>query len=137
MRFLIVEDSRTAQNLIKNYVSEIDIGCEASFIEVKTGEAALEAIEANHVDFVLLDWNLSSKMTGLDILKTIRGQDRFRKLPIIMVTSEGEKPKVIEALKCGASDYTVKPIDKKVFSEKVLKLAMGIIYKPRHGEIAV
>jgi len=128
MRFLIVEDSRTTRNLIKNYVGEIDIGREVCFLEAENGETALEMLETNHVDFAFLDWNLSSKMTGLDVLKNIRKQEKFKKMPVIMVTSESDKPNVIESLKCGANDFTVKPIDKNSFAEKVLKLAMGIMF---------
>jgi len=128
MRFLIVEDSRPTRNLIKNYVSEIDIGREVSFLETESGESALEILGQNHIDFVFLDWNLSSKMTGLDLLRIIRRQEKFRRIPVVMVTSESAKPDVIEALKCGANDFTVKPIDKKIFSEKVLKIAMGMLF---------
>ncbi|MCL2192599.1 MAG: response regulator [Treponema sp.] len=128
MRFLLVEDSRPTRNLIKNYVGELDIGREVSFLETETGETALEMLGQNHIDFVFLDWNLSSKMTGLDVLKIMRKQEKFKQIPVIMVTSESGKPDVIEALKCGANDFTVKPIDKKVFSEKVLKIAMSILF---------
>ena len=128
MMFLLVEDSRTTRNLIKNYVGEMDLGRKADFMEAENGETALEILEENHIDFVFLDWNLSSKMTGLDVLKEIRKKEKFKNLPIVMVTSDSEKPNVIEAMKCGANDFTVKPIDKKAFSEKVLKIAMGILY---------
>jgi len=128
MRFLIVEDSRPTRNLIKNYVGDLDIGSKASFLEADSGETAFEMMANNHIDFVFLDWNLSSKITGLDVLKIIRKQDKFKRLPVVMVTSESGKPYVIEALKCGANDFTVKPIDKKAFSEKVLKLVMSVRY---------
>jgi len=106
----------------------MDIGREASFIEADNGEIALDMLEVNHIDFVFLDWNLSSKMTGLDVLKLIRRKEKFKKLPVIMVSSESAKPNVIEALKCGANDFTVKPIDKKIFTEKVLKITMSILH---------
>jgi len=128
MRFLIVEDSRPTRNLIKNYVSELDIGSKANFLEADSGEVAFEMMANNHIDFVFLDWNLSSKITGLDVLKIIRKQEKFKQLPVVMVTSESGKPHVIEALKNGANDFTVKPIDKKAFSGKVLKLVMGVRY---------
>ena len=128
MKFLIVEDSRTTRNLIKNYVSEMDISHAISFVEAENGEIALDLLELHEIDFVFLDWKLSSKMTGLEVLKAIRKKEKFKKLPVVMVTSESEKGNVIESLKCGANDFTVKPIDKKAFSEKVLKIAMGIIH---------
>jgi len=125
MRFLLVEDSRTTRNLIKSYVKEMDLGRPASFIEAENGEVAMEALKNNFIDFVFLDWNLSSLMTGLDVLVEIRKQEKHKQLPVIMVTSEGDKPSVIKAMKCGANDYVVKPIDKKVLTEKVLKIAMS------------
>jgi len=128
MRFLIVEDSRPTRNLIKNYLSEIDIGRDVSFIEAENGETALAVLAQNQIDFLILDWNLSSKMTGLDVLKTIRKLEKYKSTPAIMVTSESGKHNVIEALKCGANDFTVKPIDRKSFSEKVLKLAMTVLF---------
>jgi len=128
MMFLLVEDSRPTRNLIKNYVSEMDLGGNLDFIEAESGEIALDMLEAYQADFVFLDWNLSSKMTGLDVLKEIRKKDKFKNLPVVMVTSESDKPNVIEAMKCGANDFTVKPIDKKIFTEKVLKIAMGILH---------
>jgi two-component system chemotaxis response regulator CheY len=122
MTFLIVDDSRTARNLIKNYVNEIKSEHYYNFIEAENAAAALTALQTNRIDFVFLDWNLSSKMTGLDILKEIRAMEKYKTVPVFMITSEGDKVHVIEALKCGANDFIVKPIDPKVFEPKVFKL---------------
>ena len=128
MRFLLVEDSRTTRNLIKSYVKEMDLGRPASFLEAENGEVAMEMLKSNHVDFVFLDWNLSSLMTGLDVLLEIRKQEKHKQLPVIMVTSEADKPNVIKAMKCGANDYAVKPIDKRVLTEKVMKIVMNAMH---------
>jgi two-component system chemotaxis response regulator CheY len=121
MIFLIVEDSRPARNLIKSYVNEIDTNRQYDYIEAESGEASLQILQTHRVDFVFIDWNLSTKMTGLDVLKTIRKDIKFKQLPIIMVTSESDKPNVIESLKYGANGFIVKPIEKKFFREIVLK----------------
>jgi len=120
MVILVTEDSRPTRNLIKSYINEMDIG-PYDVIEAENGEDALVIVQKRTVDFVLLDWNLSTKMTGLDTLKAIRKMDQYKKTPIIMVTSESDKFKVVEALKSGANDYVVKPIDKKSFTEKVTR----------------
>jgi two-component system chemotaxis response regulator CheY len=131
MVFLIVEDSRPARNLIKSYVSEIDIGHrQCDFIEVENGETAWDIIQTRRVEFVFCDWNLSTKMTGLDVLKTIRNDPRFKELPIMMVTSESDKLNVVEALKYGASGFIVKPINKELFMEKALKVINNSVYMP-------
>jgi len=128
MTFLIVEDSRTTRNLIKNYLTELKLDQKLTFLEAEDGEGALDMLKTRFVDFALLDWNLSTKMTGLDILKTIRATEKHKKLPVIMITGESEKPNVIEAIKHGASDFASKPIDQKSFGEKILK-ALSIVRK--------
>ena len=126
MIFLLVEDSRPARNLLKNYISEIDIGhSRRDYVEAESGESALIKLRSQSVDFVILDWNLSTSMTGLDVLKEIRKDSKFKDLPIMMVTSESDKTNVIEALKNGANDFIVKPIDKKHLAEKILKIIVG------------
>jgi len=122
MEFLVVDDSQPARNLIKTYVAEIKIGEPAYFLEAKSAEEALKLLQTRRVDFVLLDWNLSSTATGLDVLKFIRSTDKFKKLPVMMISGESDKQNVIDSIKNGANDFATKPIDKKSFSEKVLKV---------------
>jgi len=121
MEFLVVDDSRPTRNLIKNYVTEMKLGEPCYFLEAEDGENALKLLNTRRVDFVLLDWNLSTSMTGLDVLKTIRNSDKLKKLPVIMITGESDKQNVIESIKNGANDFASKPIDKKSFAEKILK----------------
>jgi two-component system chemotaxis response regulator CheY len=120
MVFLITEDSRTARNLIKSYIGELDIES-YTILEAQSGEETLLILEDQKIDFVLLDWNLTTEMTGLEILKKIRKMDKYKKVPVIMVSSESDRLNVVEALKFGANDFVVKPIDKKSFEEKVTR----------------
>jgi PleD family two-component response regulator len=126
MTFLIVDDSRPARNLIRNYVNDIKSIHPYRFVEAEGAETALLALQANHIEFVFLDWNLSSKTTGLDILKEIRKMAKYAKIPVFMISSESDKVHVIESLKFGANDFIVKPIDQKAFTEKVQKLIFNI-----------
>ena len=129
MKVLLVDDSRPARQFIKNTLSEINIGQaydSYDFVEVETGEAALNMIQTRRIDIVFLDWNMNTEMTGLDVLKEIRKIEKFKNLPIIMVTSDGDKSRVIESLKYGANDYFVKPIDLKIFKEKISKIIRNI-----------
>ena len=123
MYFLLVEDSRNTRNLLKNYLNQIDIGhSRRDYVEADSGESALIKLRSQRVDFILLDWYLSTSMTGLEVLKEIRKDEKLKHLPIIMVTSESDKISVVEAMKHGANDFVVKPIDEKSFKEKVLKV---------------
>ncbi|MCL2129880.1 MAG: response regulator [Treponema sp.] len=116
---LVVDDSRIMRNIVKNYFSELGIPCQ--YIEAMDGSEALDAMMKQPVNLVLLDWNMP-KLSGIDFLKKVRAIDKFKKVPIIMVTSEAAKYNVIEALKLGATDYIIKPINGKLFKEKISKI---------------
>ena len=122
MVFLIIEDSRPARNLIKNYISEIEIGSPYIILEAENGETGLDILHTRSVDFVFLDWNLSEKMNGLDVLREMRQMDAYKQVPVFMVSGESDKYNVVESMKSGANDFVVKPIDQKTFKEKVLKI---------------
>jgi two-component system chemotaxis response regulator CheY len=116
---LIVDDSRIMRNTVKGMFSDMRITC--TFVEAADGEEALEQLSMCKIDLVLLDWNMP-KLSGIDFLKRVRAMEKYKKLPIIMVTSESAKFNVIEALKNGATDYLTKPVNKDVFTEKLAKI---------------
>ena len=128
MVFLLADDSRPTRNLLKSYISELDLGASPDFIETESAETTLDMLQNRRVDFLFLDWYFNTKMTGLDVLKEIRQIEKFKQLPIIMVTSDSNKANVIIALKFGANDFIVKPIDKKSFFEKTYKVINSIKY---------
>lgn len=116
---LVVDDSRIMRNIVKKSV--VDLGIECNFFEASSGKDALEILKNNEISLVLLDWNMPG-LSGIDFLKQIRANDTYNSLPIIMITSESARYNVIEALKCGATDYIVKPVDERLFKEKLSKV---------------
>jgi two-component system chemotaxis response regulator CheY len=117
---LVVDDSRIMRNIVKNTFSELKIPCQ--FLEAGNGKEALAMLQSSTVNLVLLDWNMP-ELSGIDFLKQVRGMDQYKALPIIMVTSESAKYNVIEALKSGATDYIIKPVNEKNFTEKLSKIS--------------
>jgi len=83
----------------------------------------LYLLEKNEIHLVLLDWNMP-ELSGLDFLKKIRAVEKYKHLPVIMVTSEAARYNVIEALKNGATDYIIKPVNEKNFREKISKITL-------------
>ncbi|MDR2922657.1 MAG: response regulator [Treponema sp.] len=118
---MIVDDSRIMRSTVKGVFSGIASACK--FVEAQDGQEALELLESQKIHLVLLDWNMP-KLSGIDFLKQVRAIDKFKDIPIIMVTSEAAKFNVIEALKCGATDYITKPINLELFKTKLAKLNM-------------
>jgi len=117
---LVVDDSRMRRNIVKNTFSQLKIPCQ--FIEAGNGKEAMNALQTQTVNLILLDWNMP-ELSGIDFLKQVRTMDQYKSLPIIMVTSESAKYNVIEALKSGATDYIIKPVNEKNFTEKLSKIS--------------
>jgi two-component system chemotaxis response regulator CheY len=116
---MVVDDSRIMRNIVKNTFSELKIPCQ--FVEAANGREALTMLKSQTIHLVLLDWNMP-ELSGLDFLKEVRAIDQYKDMPLIMVTSESAKYNVIEALKNGATDYIIKPVNEKTFTEKLSKV---------------
>jgi two-component system chemotaxis response regulator CheY len=125
---MVVDDSRIMRNTVKGVFSGLGIAC--VFVEANDGEEALVQLDMYPIDMVLLDWNMK-KLSGIDLLKKVRYIEKYKSLPIIMVTSEAAKFNVIEALKNGATDYITKPINLDLFKEKITKLPLFKAFKGR------
>lgn len=119
MKALVVDDSLTIRRIVIKALALVGIG---DSVEAADGQEALSAVGADEFDVVLMDWNMP-KMTGIDALKAIRAQGK--KVPVIMVTTEAEKGRVIEAIKSGANDYLIKPFSPEQLAEKV-KNVVGV-----------
>jgi two-component system, chemotaxis family, chemotaxis protein CheY len=115
MHILLVDDSSTMRRIQRNTLERMGHG---DVVEVEDGVAAMERLAAEKFDLVLLDWNMPN-LNGMEVLKKIRGEPALKALPVIMVTSESEKNRIIEAVRAGASNYVVKPFTAEVLREKI------------------
>jgi two-component system chemotaxis response regulator CheY len=116
---LIVDDSRIMRNTVRTILSDMRTDC--YFVDASNGQEALERLSMSQIDLVLLDWNMP-KLSGLEFLKQVRSMEKYKNLPIVMVTSEMAKLNVIEALRNGATDYVTKPVNPQSFKEKLAKV---------------
>jgi two-component system chemotaxis response regulator CheY len=119
MTVLVVDDSKIMRNIIKNHFDELGYKCE--YLEADNGMTALQLLNAHTIHLVLLDWNMP-QLSGIDFLKKVRAMPQYDSLPIIMVTSESARYNVVEALKNGATDYIIKPINNRNFEDKISKI---------------
>ena len=118
MRLLVVDDSQIMRRIITGSLSKLDIAG-PDIVEASNGQEALDALaQQSDIGLVLMDWNMPV-MTGIEAVEQIRANQNTT--PIVMVTTEGEKHKVIEAIKAGANDYLVKPFNPKDIQTKLEK----------------
>lgn len=122
-KILVVDDMGTMRKIIKNMLTKM--GCD-NLAEADDGKPAWDMIQSAHAegqpfDFIVSDWNMPG-MTGLDLLKNIRADERFTKLPFLMITAEAEQGNVVLAVKAGVSNFIVKPFSIVTLKEKIDKI---------------
>ena len=118
MKILIVDDFATMRRIMKNILKQIGF---TNIVEADDGTTALEELKKTTVDLIISDWNMP-KMTGLDLLKSVRSTDGLKDIPFLMVTAEAQKQNVIDAVQAGVTNYVVKPFTAEAISEKLEKI---------------
>ncbi len=122
MNILIIEPSITMRRIIKNAL--VDGGFHNIF-EAVDGIDAIDKLKVRRIDCILTEWDMPG-MNGLSLIKTIRRNDDFRHIPVIMVTARGSRRDLIEALKVQINGYIVKPFNKSLLIQKVKELTANI-----------
>lgn len=115
MNVLVVDDSEMARLVAKNCLKNLGV---SGVLEAEDGVKALEVLGETSVDIIFSDWNMPN-MTGIQLLEEVRKQ--YAELPFIMITTEGSKQRVLEAMKFGVNDYLAKPFTPAALKEKLKK----------------
>ena len=115
MKILLIDDSRTMRNIQKKSLGAFN---PVEFGEAGDGVEALSLVAAvpEGFDLVLVDWNMPN-MDGITFVKRFR--EKNNATPVIMVTTEAEKVRIIEAIKAGVNNYVIKPFTAETLLEKV------------------
>jgi len=118
MRILIVDDFSTMRRIVKNLLADLGY---TNTAEADDGNTALVALRSAPFDFVVTDWNMPG-MTGIDLLRNIRADDKLKTLPVLMVTAEAKREQIIEAAQNGVNGYIIKPFTAQTLEEKLGKI---------------
>lgn len=123
MKILVVDDFPTMRRIVKTLMRQNGY---TNFVEAEDGVQAMKILNTElDIEFIVSDWNMPN-MTGLELLKTVRSDPKLKHLPFLMVTAEAEKENIIEAVKCGVSNYIVKPFTGVTLQEKIAKVYAGL-----------
>jgi two-component system chemotaxis response regulator CheY len=125
MKVLVVDDFSTMRKIVRNILKQIGFN---NIIEADDGAAALSIIKSDKIDFVVTDWNMPN-MTGLELLKKIRAEEKAKNIPVLMVTAEGLAENVVDAVKSGVDNYIVKP-----FTAETIQTKIEQIFAKREGK---
>ena len=120
MKVLVADDSAVMRKVV---IGALEKGGMTDFGQASDGQEAVAAVMSDDYGLILMDWNMPN-MTGLEAVKAIRASGK--QIPIIMVTTEAEKSRIIDALKAGANSYIVKPFKPDTINEKIQDLLSKI-----------
>ena len=118
MRVLVVDDFSTMRRIVRNILRQLGF---QNIVEADDGTAAWEIINREKIDFIVSDWNMP-QMTGIDLLRKVRGSEQFAQIPFLMVTAEAQQENIIEAVQAKVSNYIVKPFTADTMKQKIDKI---------------
>jgi two-component system, chemotaxis family, chemotaxis protein CheY len=114
---LIVDDMASTRTFVRKALAELGYqNIEEAADGVEGYRLATEARAP--IGLIISDWNMPN-MNGLDLLKKVRADERLKKVPFIMLTTEAEQGSMIEAVKAGASNYILKPVNAETLLKKL------------------
>lgn len=123
IRILIVDDMPSLRDLLRAYLRRMGF---RNISEADNGRIAYQAMLSAKAagapfELIISDWNMP-ELDGLEFLKLVRSSPDWKNLPFIILTTESEKAKVVEAVVAGTSNYMVKPVEEPMLKDKLLKV---------------
>ena len=115
IKVLIVDDFAASRKVLVITLEQLGFD---NIEEVSDGNSALVRLKSGLFDLVIVDMEMP-KMSGLELLQQIRYDPNLKQIPVLIVTENGMQEDIVAAFKAGLNAYVVKPVDVKVFAEKM------------------
>jgi len=115
MSILIVDDYKSMLRIIRNLLKQLGFN---NVDEAMDGSSALQKLRAKEYGLVISDWNMEP-MSGIDLLKEVRADNKLQGVPFIMITAESKTENVVAAKEAGVNNYIVKPFNAATLKEKL------------------
>jgi two-component system chemotaxis response regulator CheY len=115
INILIVDDYKTMLRIIRSLLTQIGFN---NIDEAANGSIALEKLKEKKYELIISDWNMEP-MTGLELLKNVRADEKTKTVPFIMITAESKTENVIAAKEAGVNNYIVKPFNVETLKAKL------------------
>ena len=115
MPVLVVDDYKTMIRIIRNLLKQLGF---ENVDDAADGQEALEKMREKKYGLVISDWNMEP-MTGYELLREVRADDKLKPTPFIMVTAESKTENVVAAKRAGVNNYIVKPFNAATLKSKI------------------
>ena len=117
-KILVVDDSSLMRSFAKGSFKQLKLN---NVDEAENGEEALVKLKDDMYDLILSDLHMPN-MDGLELLRAVRSDSNLKDIPFIMMTLDGKKSLLLEAVKEGLNDYLMKPVTASALGQKLKKL---------------
>ena len=122
MQALVVDDSKTAREIVADILAEIGF----DVLKAANGLEGLQVLQrSGKVALVLVDW-VMPELDGLGFIRAVRADQALDGIKLMMVTTQTEMPKVAKALDSGADEYVMKPVTKEMIEDKLKLLGITV-----------
>ncbi len=118
MNVLIVDDYKTMLRILRNLLKQLNFN---NVEEATDGTMAMEVLGQKDFGLIISDWNMEP-MTGIQLLRLVRADDKLKHLPFVMITAESKSENVIAAKEAGVSNYIVKPFNAATLRSKLVSV---------------
>lgn len=117
-KILFADDSPVIKKIVRRALEPLGF----ELLDANDGKEALALLtqEIDNIVLVISDWNMPN-MNGFDLLKSIKADHRFKAVPVLMLTTEGEKANINKAIQAGAANYMLKPFNAPDLVKKVMQ----------------
>ena len=115
MKILVVDDFSTMRRIIKNLLIELGF---PNIVEADDGSTAFPILQEGGVDFLITDWNMPN-VPGIELLQKVRGDDKLKNMPVMMVTAEATREQIVQAAEAGVNGYIIKPFTAQTLEDKI------------------
>jgi two-component system chemotaxis response regulator CheY len=115
MNVLVVDDYKSMVRIVRGMLNQLGF---VNVDDAPDGAAAMALLKEKNYGLVLSDWNMQP-VTGLELLKQVRAEERTKKTPFVMVTAEAKVENVIAARQAGVNNYVIKPFTLAVLKQKL------------------
>lgn len=117
---IVIDDSRAMRIMLSDSMKSLGYDVD----EAEDGSAAIFRLDDGRPrDVALVDWNMPV-MNGLEFIRAVRADARFRSMRLLVITSETESEQVMTALAAGADEYLMKPFTRETLAAKLEMLGL-------------
>ncbi|MGH7025882.1 response regulator [Brevundimonas sp.] len=115
MNVLVVDDYKSMVRIVRGMLNQLGF---VNVDDAPDGAAAMAMLKEKTYGLVLSDWNMQP-VTGLELLKQVRAEEKTKATPFVMVTAEAKVENVIAARQAGVNNYVIKPFTLAVLKQKL------------------